>query len=126
MQTERERENVGPPVTTHSLIRPHLCELPGDADGPAQAVAPDEQGLHTPAPEVAEGKDVKMAHDSLPGDDMAVDSIFLQRAVQTISLKRSIISLVANTTDAQGLTRRRPPLCRPPSWRSAGLGPAST
>lgn len=66
---------------------PYLSKFPGNTDGPAEAIASDEQGFHTPAPEMAERKDVKMAQDSLPGDDMAVHSILLQRAAQTTSLQ---------------------------------------
>lgn len=65
----------------------YLSKLPGNTDGPAEAIASNKQGLHTPAPEMAECKNVKMAQDSLPGDDMAVHSIFLQRAVQIASLQ---------------------------------------
>lgn len=64
-------------------VLPYLRELPGDTDGPAEAIASNEKGLHTPAPEMTEGKNVKMAQDSLPGDDMAVDSILLQTVVHT-------------------------------------------
>ena len=39
----------------------YLCELPGDADGPAKAIAANKKGLHTPAPKVAECKNVKVA-----------------------------------------------------------------
>lgn len=56
----------------------HLSELPGNTDGPAETVAADEEGLHSPTPKMAEGKNVKVAQDSLPGDDVAVHSIFLQ------------------------------------------------
>lgn len=58
----------------------YLSKLPSNTDGPAEAIASNEQGLHTPAPEMTECKNVKMAQDSLPGDDMAVHSILLQRA----------------------------------------------
>lgn len=58
----------------------YLSELPGDADGPAQAVAADEKRLHAPTPEMTEGKNVEMAEDSLPGDDVAVHSVVLQAA----------------------------------------------
>lgn len=68
----------------------YLRELPGDTDGPAEAVASDEEGLHAPAPEMAERKDVKMAHDSLPGDDVAVHCILLQAMTQTATLWRSL------------------------------------
>ena len=60
----------------------YLCQLPGDADGPAEAIAADEQGLHAPAPEVTEGKDVKVAQDSLPGDHMTVYCIFLEKRIK--------------------------------------------
>ena len=56
----------------------YLSELPGDADGPTEAVAADEQGLHAPAPEVTEGEYVKVAQDSLPGDHVTVHCILLQ------------------------------------------------
>lgn len=58
---------------------PYLSKLPGNTDGPAEAIAANEQGLHTPSPEMAECENVKMAQDPLPGDDMAVHSIVLQR-----------------------------------------------
>lgn len=61
---------------------PYLSKLPGNTDGPAEAIASNEKRLHTPAPEMTECKNVKMTQDSLPGDDMAVHSIFLQRAAQ--------------------------------------------
>lgn len=66
-------------------VLPYLGELPGDTDGPAEAIASNEKRLHTPAPEMTEGKNVKMAQDSLPGDDMAVDSVLLQRVVHITS-----------------------------------------
>lgn len=69
------------------FVLPYLSKLPGNTDGPAEAVASNEQCLHTPSPEMAECKDVKMAHDPLPGDDMAVHCIVLQRAAQIVSLK---------------------------------------
>ncbi len=55
----------------------YLGQLPGDADGPAQSVAADQQSLHSPAPEMTEGEDVEVAEDSLPGDHMTVDGILL-------------------------------------------------
>lgn len=55
----------------------YLGELPGNTDGPTEAVASDEQRLHTPTPEMTERKNVKVAQDSLPGDGVTVDSIFL-------------------------------------------------
>lgn len=58
----------------------YLSELPGNTDSPAEAIASNEQGFHTPAPEMAKCKNVKMAENSLPRDDMAVHSIFLRRA----------------------------------------------
>lgn len=61
----------------------YLRELPGNTDGPAEAVASDQEGLHAPTPEMAECKDVKMAENSLPGDDMAVDCILLKRERDT-------------------------------------------
>jgi len=69
----------------------YLSKLPGNTDGPAQAIASNEEGLHTPAPEMAKCKNVKMAQDSLPRDDMAVHSIFLQPAAQRASLQWLII-----------------------------------
>ncbi|KPP79366.1 hypothetical protein Z043_101060 [Scleropages formosus] len=38
-----------------------------DADGPAEAIAADQQRFHGPAPEMTEGKDVKVAQDPFPG-----------------------------------------------------------
>lgn len=61
----------------------YLSKLPGDANGPAQPIAADEKRLHAPTPEMTEGKDVEMAEDSLPGDDVAVHSVVLQ-AAQTV------------------------------------------
>lgn len=57
----------------------HLCELPGDANGPAQTIAADQQSLHGPTCKVTEGKDVEMAQDALPCYHRAVYSIFLQK-----------------------------------------------
>lgn len=57
----------------------YLRELPGNTDGPAESVAANQQGLHAPAPEMTECKNVKVAQDSLPGDHMAVHCILLQR-----------------------------------------------
>lgn len=65
----------------------YLGKFPGNTDGPAEAVAPNKQGLHTPAPKMAECKNVEMAQDPLPGDDMAVHSIVLQRAATAASLE---------------------------------------
>lgn len=76
---------------------PYLSKLPGDADGPAEAIASNQQGLHTPAPEMAKCKDVKMAHDPLPGDDMAVHCIVLQRAAHIRMIDNP---LLVNTTGA--------------------------
>ena len=39
----------------------YLGELPGDTDGPAEAIAADKKGFHTPPPKVAECKNVKVA-----------------------------------------------------------------
>lgn len=58
----------------------YLSELPGDADGPAQAIAANEKRFHAPTPEMTEGKNVEMAEDSLPGDDVAVHGVVLQAA----------------------------------------------
>jgi hypothetical protein len=55
----------------------HLGQLPGDADGPAETVATDQQGFHGPAPEMPKCKYVKMAEDPFPGDHVAVHSILL-------------------------------------------------
>lgn len=55
----------------------YLSELPGNTDGPAEAIASDEQCLHTPTPEMTERKYVKVTQDSLPGDGVTVHSIFL-------------------------------------------------
>lgn len=60
----------------------YLGKLPSNTDGPAQAIAANEEGLHTPAPEMAECKYVKMAQDSLPCDDVTVDCVLLQKAAQ--------------------------------------------
>lgn len=60
----------------------YLCELPSNTDGPAEAITSNEECLHTPAPEMTERKYVKMTQDSLPGDDMAIHSIFLQEGWQ--------------------------------------------
>lgn len=55
----------------------YLSELPRDADGPAEAVAADQQGLHAPTPEMAKCEDIKMTQDSLPRDNMTVHGILL-------------------------------------------------
>lgn len=65
----------------------YLSELPGNTDGPAEAIASDEQCLHTPTPEMTERKYVKVTQDSLPGDGMTVHSIFLWRAAQNAITK---------------------------------------
>lgn len=75
---------TSPTELTWSML-PHLSELPGNTDGPAEAIASNEQCLHTPAPEMTECKNVKMTQDPLPGNDMAVHSIFLQRVAHTAS-----------------------------------------
>lgn len=64
----------------------YLSKLPGNTDGPAEAIASNEEGLHAPAPEMAERKNVKMAEDSLPGDDVAVYCILLQMVAQRATL----------------------------------------
>lgn len=67
-----------------SLI--HVCylgEFPGDADGPAEAVASDEQSLHGPACKMAKGKDVEVAQDPLPCNYRTVHSIFLEERKAT-------------------------------------------
>lgn len=69
------------------LLSLYLSKLPGNTDGPAQPIASNEKGLHTPAPKMTECKNVKMTQDSLPGDDMAVHSILLHRAVQKVLLQ---------------------------------------
>lgn len=61
----------------------YLSEFPGDADGPAEAVAADEQGLHSPACKVAKSKDVEVAQNPLPRYHCAVYSIFLVRRMVT-------------------------------------------
>lgn len=55
----------------------YLSQLPCDADGPAETVAADQQGLHAPSPEMAEREDVKMTQDPLPRDHMTIHSILL-------------------------------------------------
>lgn len=55
----------------------YLSEFPGDANSPAQPIAADQQSLHSPAPEMPKRKYIKVAKDSLPGDNMTVDSILL-------------------------------------------------
>lgn len=55
----------------------YLSELPGDANSPAQPIAADQQSLHSPAPEMPKSKYIKVAEDSLPGDNMTVHSILL-------------------------------------------------
>lgn len=57
----------------------YLSEFPGDADSPAEAIAADEQRLHSPAGKVSEGKDVKVAQDPLPCYHGTVYSIFLSK-----------------------------------------------
>lgn len=57
----------------------HLSQLPGDADGPAEPVTADQQGLHGPAPEVSKRKYIKVADNPLPGDNVAVHSVLLFR-----------------------------------------------
>lgn len=71
-------------------LQKYLSEFPGDANGPAQAITPNEQGFHAPAPEMAECKDVKMTKDPLPGDNMAVHSIFLESSRVSFNSKRSM------------------------------------
>lgn len=61
----------------------YLSEFPGDADGPAEAVAADEQSLHGPACKVAKGKDVTVAQEPLPCYHCTVYSIFLVRGKVT-------------------------------------------
>lgn len=56
----------------------YLSELPGDADGPADAVAADEQSLQGPACKVAECEDVEVAQDPIPCYHRTVHSIFLE------------------------------------------------
>lgn len=56
---------------------PYLSELPGDANSPAQSIAADQQSLHSPAPEMSKSKYIKVAEDSLPGDNMTVHCILL-------------------------------------------------
>lgn len=63
----------------------YLSELPGNTNGPAEAIASDEQGLHTPTPKMTERKYVKVTQDSLPGNGVTVHSIFLCRATHTPS-----------------------------------------
>lgn len=55
----------------------YFSELPGDANSPAQPIAPDQQSLHSPAPEMPKSKYIKVAKDSLPCDNMTVHSILL-------------------------------------------------
>lgn len=55
----------------------YLSELPGDANSPAQPIAADQQSLHGPTPEMPKSKYIKVAEDSLPGDNMTVHSILL-------------------------------------------------
>lgn len=55
----------------------YLSEFPRDADGPAETEAANQQGLHAPAPKMAERKDVKMTQDSLPRYHMTVHGVLL-------------------------------------------------
>lgn len=56
----------------------YLSELPGDADGPAEAVAADEQRFYSPACKVTQCKDVEVGQDPLPCYHCTVHSIFLK------------------------------------------------
>ena len=42
------------------VAKDHLGQLPHDGDGPADSIVSDDQGLHAPAPVVAEGEPVKV------------------------------------------------------------------
>lgn len=79
-------------------VHPYLRKLPGNTDGPAQAVASNEKRLHSPTPKMAERKNVKMAQDSLPGDDMAIHSILLQATGVDGLVKMTANPLIASTT----------------------------
>ena len=55
----------------------YLGQLPHDGDAPADAVMSNDEGLHSPAPIVAEGEPVDMAPESLEGDVPAVNAVLL-------------------------------------------------
>ncbi len=55
----------------------YLCELPCNADRPAEAVAADEKSFHCPAPKMTKGKNIKVTQDAFPCDHMTVDCILL-------------------------------------------------
>lgn len=82
----------------------YLSELPGNTDGPTEAIASNEQGLHTPAPEMAECKNVKMAQNSLPSDDVTVHGIFLKRATKIILMTDNLPAHESSGTRATPLT----------------------
>lgn len=60
----------------------YLSKFPGDTDGPAKAVAPNQKSLHGPPCKVSERKDVKVAQDALPCYHCTVYSILLQKGKQ--------------------------------------------
>ena len=55
----------------------YLCEFPHDRYAPADAVVPDDERFHAPAPVVPEGEPVKVTPEPLEGDVVAVDAVLL-------------------------------------------------
>lgn len=118
-ETEKERPAGREKVTACDgnlicCVHLYLSKFPRNTDGPAQSITSNEKCLHTPSPEMAECKNVKMAQDSLPGDDMAVHSVFLQAEVHAASLKWLIIPRIVPQVEHVN-QQENDFCCKPPS-----------
>ena len=56
----------------------HLSELPHDGDGPTDAVVPDDEGLHTPAPVVPKGEPIEVSPKTFHCDIPTIGAILLK------------------------------------------------
>ena len=77
---EDVQDNVVPPALVEvgeEVAEDHLSKLPHDGDAPEKSVVPDDQGLHAPAPVVAEGEPVKVGVELAWGDVPAVRAVLL-------------------------------------------------
>ena len=73
-------EDIVPPALVEvgqEVAEENLREFPHDGDAPANAVVPDDQGLHAPAPVVAKCEPVQTVVEFLSADVPAVDSVLL-------------------------------------------------
>ena len=68
----------------------YLSEFPSYTDGPAETIVTNDQRFNSPADKMSKGKDIKMAHDTVPCDHRTIHSIFLGREVYREAMIKNI------------------------------------